>query len=65
MAAESLGLVSNSAETHIDVTAVFAARCPNDECPDLLLPDGHPNAAGYALVADTVQGALGPLLEQR
>jgi lysophospholipase L1-like esterase len=49
----------------IDVTPVFDARCPDEQCPALLFPDGHPTAAGYALVAEVVQGALGPLLPPR
>ena len=38
----------------IDLANVFAGICPTVRCPDLLLPDQHPNAKGYALVAETI-----------
>lgn len=42
----------------VDVTPTFADRCRQDDCPDLLRPDGHPTAAGYSLLGELVSSAL-------
>lgn len=44
----------------IDLARVFAPRCLERSCPELLLEDGHPNSAGYRLVAETLVEALSP-----
>ena len=38
----------------IDLTATFKPHCPKSECPAFLLPDQHPTARGYRLVAETI-----------
>ena len=40
----------------IDLGAAMLARC--GRCEDVFFGDGHPNAAGYAIVADVVAKAL-------
>ena len=42
----------------VDLEAVFTKRCPSEGCPKFLFEDGHPNAAGYAVVADAVRHHL-------
>jgi lysophospholipase L1-like esterase len=42
----------------IDLTSVFAPTCPQNQCPDKLLADGHPNESGYRLVAETILARL-------
>ena len=42
----------------IDLSAVFAPICPENDCPEVLLPDGHPNASGYRTIAETILGRL-------
>ena len=42
----------------IDLSAVFAPICPKQDCPEVLLPDGHPNASGYRTIAETILGRL-------
>lgn len=42
----------------VDLTAVFQGLCPERECPEFLFADGHPNAAGYRIVAETLVGRL-------
>jgi lysophospholipase L1-like esterase len=37
----------------VDLARVFERRCPDEPC-DLLRDDGHPTAAGYRLVAETL-----------
>jgi lysophospholipase L1-like esterase len=44
----------------IDLTAAFASICPRNDCPDKMFPDGHPNAKGYRLVAETILARLSP-----
>lgn len=41
----------------VDPAPLFAARCPMPPCA-LLMPDGHPTAAGYALIAELVASGL-------
>lgn len=41
----------------VDPAPIFAARCPTPPCA-LLLPDGHPTARGYDLIAELVAGGL-------
>jgi lysophospholipase L1-like esterase len=41
-----------------DLRGAFESRCETPECPELLFEDGHPNAAGYRLVAETLVEAL-------
>jgi hypothetical protein len=38
----------------IDTAAVVSAACPDESCPELLLPDRHATARGNELVADIV-----------
>jgi lysophospholipase L1-like esterase len=42
----------------IEVNDVFRARCPEPACPELLMPDGHPNRRGYALLAEAIAARL-------
>jgi len=42
----------------IDLGAVFAPSCPQNACPEKLFPDGHPNASGYRIVAETILARL-------
>jgi lysophospholipase L1-like esterase len=42
----------------IDLSAVFAPICPQVECPAVLLKDGHPNASGYRIIAETILARL-------
>ena len=42
----------------IDLRAAFRPLCPRTACRDLLFRDGHPNARGYALVAETIVAYL-------
>jgi lysophospholipase L1-like esterase len=42
----------------IDLSTVFAPLCPQDRCPEILLPDGHPNASGYRTIAEAILGRL-------
>ena len=38
----------------IDLAAIFAPICPTQDCPEMLYPDGHLKAPGYAIVAETI-----------
>lgn len=38
----------------VDVAASFRQACPEQTCPELLLPDQHPTIRGQSLVADVV-----------
>ena len=43
----------------INLTEVFEPICPEEACPDYLLPDNHhPNAFGYQLIAETITARL-------
>jgi lysophospholipase L1-like esterase len=42
----------------IDLSAVFAPICPQTDCPELLLQDGHPTPSGYRTIAETILGRL-------
>jgi lysophospholipase L1-like esterase len=42
----------------LDLEEVFAPRCPESDCGELLFEDGHPTAAGYRLVAETLVARL-------
>lgn len=43
----------------VDLAAVFAERCAGDpDCPELLLPDGHPTAQGYGVVAEVLRDEI-------
>ena len=48
----------------VDLRALFAERCPDPECRELLFPDEHPNAAGYRIVASEVSRKLAELLAE-
>ena len=52
------GLAKESGTPLINLTAVFLPICPQNECPEQLLPDGHPNPSGYRLVAETILARL-------
>jgi lysophospholipase L1-like esterase len=44
-------------DTHtplIDLAAIFGPICPTDDCPEMLYPDGHLKAPGYAIVAEAI-----------
>jgi lysophospholipase L1-like esterase len=41
----------------VDPSGLFHERCPTPPC-ELLFADGHPTAAGYALIAEAVQDGL-------
>jgi lysophospholipase L1-like esterase len=36
----------------IDLAAIFDPICPTEDCPEMLFPDGHLKAPGYAIVAE-------------
>jgi lysophospholipase L1-like esterase len=38
----------------IDVATVFGEGCPDEQCAELLFPDGHPTPAGHRLLAQTM-----------
>jgi lysophospholipase L1-like esterase len=44
----------------IDLSKTFEPLCPEVECPAVLLPDGHPNAPGYRIIAETILTRLAP-----
>ena len=46
-----------SGATFVDLTPVFAARCPEWRCEELL-PDQHPSAPGHELAAETLVNDL-------
>lgn len=48
----------------LDLRALFAERCSDPECRELLFPDEHPNAAGYRIVASEVSRKLAELLAE-
>ncbi len=47
----------------LDVAAAMAAACPNEDCPDLLLPDYHATARGNEIVSETVARGLRTMLD--
>lgn len=38
----------------VELPPVFARVCPQEDCPEYLFPDHHPNGAGYRLIAETL-----------
>jgi lysophospholipase L1-like esterase len=38
----------------VDLSKLFEPICPQVECPQVLLQDGHPNASGYRTVAEAL-----------
>jgi hypothetical protein len=42
----------------IDVTARFLRHRADPGAPSLMIPDGHPSAAGHALIADEIEQAI-------
>jgi hypothetical protein len=42
----------------VDLEYVFRRRCPDRRCGELLFEDGHINAAGNRLVAETIRDRL-------
>jgi hypothetical protein len=36
----------------IDLETIFEPICPTEDCPEILYPDGHLKAPGYAIVAE-------------
>lgn len=38
----------------VDLARLFAPRCPEPRCPELLFEDGHPKAAGYRVIAEVL-----------
>ncbi|MEO8755382.1 MAG: SGNH/GDSL hydrolase family protein [Casimicrobiaceae bacterium] len=44
----------------VDLGAEFLRRCPDRSCPDLFLPDHHPTAKGYEIVASVIAHDLTP-----
>jgi lysophospholipase L1-like esterase len=38
----------------IDLLGVFVQLCPEHDCPKVMQPDGHPNASGYRMIAETI-----------
>jgi lysophospholipase L1-like esterase len=48
------GLARETGTPLINLTAIFLPICPQNDCPEKMFPDGHPNASGYRLVAETI-----------
>jgi lysophospholipase L1-like esterase len=48
----------------VNLRSTFAERCPDLECRQLLFHDQHPNARGYAIVAEEVAERLRELLAE-
>lgn len=42
----------------VDLAAVFDPLCPKEPCPKWILPDHHPTADGYRLIAETLVAEL-------
>jgi hypothetical protein len=38
----------------IKLASAIAQECPEQACPDILFPDGHPKPSGYRIVAETI-----------
>jgi lysophospholipase L1-like esterase len=48
----------------VNLRRQFNTRCPDAACRELLFGDGHPNADGYAFVAELVSEKIRQLLEK-
>jgi lysophospholipase L1-like esterase len=48
----------------VNLRREFASRCPDAACREFLFDDGHPKAAGYAIVAELVAEKLQQMLAE-
>jgi lysophospholipase L1-like esterase len=65
MASRKTRRIARRTETPlIHLRSVFASRCSDAACRELLFGDGHPNADGYAFVAELVSEKIRQLLEK-
>jgi len=58
------GVAQRTGTPLVNLQTAFASRCSDADCRELLFRDGHPNAAGYRLVAEEVSKKLQNLLAE-
>ena len=59
-----LGVARRTETPLVNLRGAFASRCSDVDCREFLFRDGHPNAAGYRLVAEEVSKKLQTLLAE-
>jgi len=64
-ASRQIRRVARQTETPlVNLRSAFAARCPDPDCRELFFRDQHPNARGYAIVAEEVAARLRELVAE-
>jgi lysophospholipase L1-like esterase len=61
---EIRGVARRTETALVNLRHRFAARCSDAACRELLFGDGHPNAEGYAVVAELVSEKIQQLLDE-